>query len=156
MSLPRDVCRLQIWTVGQKSCQVSTVEKRSTELPVNCSSVSDGCCSSFFSFWYRGEIGFFDNYIVPLAKKLKDCGVFGVSSDECLTYALQNRNEWEERGQAIVEELIAEVEGENKTALTVSSSAVSTDSTASSTSTASTGSFVFEIDDMTGSKIYEV
>ena len=34
------------------------------------------------TFWYKGEIGFFDNYIIPLAKKLKDCGVFGVSSDE--------------------------------------------------------------------------
>lgn len=45
-------------------------------------------------FWYQGEIGFFDNYIIPLAKKLKDCNVFGVSSDECLNYALQNRNEW--------------------------------------------------------------
>jgi len=32
--------------------------------------------------WYRGEIGFFDFYIVPLAKKLKECGVFGVSSGE--------------------------------------------------------------------------
>ena len=30
--------------------------------------------------WYTSEIGFFDNYIIPLAKKLKDCGVFGVSS----------------------------------------------------------------------------
>eukprot|EP00539_Tryblionella_compressa_P008436 CAMPEP_0178765990 /NCGR_PEP_ID=MMETSP0744-20121128/18796_1 /TAXON_ID=913974 /ORGANISM="Nitzschia punctata, Strain CCMP561" /LENGTH=677 /DNA_ID=CAMNT_0020421623 /DNA_START=22 /DNA_END=2051 /DNA_ORIENTATION=- len=27
--------------------------------------------------WYKGEIGFFDFYIIPLAKKLKDCGVFG-------------------------------------------------------------------------------
>jgi hypothetical protein len=26
-------------------------------------------------FWYKGEIGFFDFYIIPLAKKLKDCGV---------------------------------------------------------------------------------
>jgi hypothetical protein len=32
--------------------------------------------------WYEGELGFFDNYVIPLAKKLKDCGVFGVSSDE--------------------------------------------------------------------------
>jgi len=29
--------------------------------------------------WYRGEIGFFDYYIIPLAKKLQNCGVFGVS-----------------------------------------------------------------------------
>lgn len=32
--------------------------------------------------WYRGELGFFDFYIIPLAKKLAECGVFGVSSDE--------------------------------------------------------------------------
>ena len=34
------------------------------------------------TFWYQGEIGFFDFYIIPLAKKLSNCGVFGVSSDE--------------------------------------------------------------------------
>lgn len=33
-------------------------------------------------FWFKGEIGFFKFYIIPLAKKLSDCGVFGVSSDE--------------------------------------------------------------------------
>jgi 3'5'-cyclic nucleotide phosphodiesterase len=57
-------------------------------------------------FWYQGEIGFFDHYIIPLAKKLKDCGVFGVSSDEYLNYALENRNEWERRGQTIVAEML--------------------------------------------------
>lgn len=41
--------------------------------------------------WYKGEIGFFDFYIIPLAKKLKECGVFGVSSDEYLNYAQKNR-----------------------------------------------------------------
>ena len=58
-------------------------------------------------FWYEGEIGFFDHYIIPLAKKLKDCGVFGVSSDEYLNYAEKNRSEWEARGKAIVSELKA-------------------------------------------------
>ena len=38
-------------------------------------------------FWAKGEIGFFDFYVIPLAKKLKDCGVFGVSSAEYLGYA---------------------------------------------------------------------
>jgi hypothetical protein len=37
-----------------------------------------------------------------LAKKLKDCGVFGVSSDEYLNYALKNRQEWEDRGLEVV------------------------------------------------------
>ncbi|KAG7374978.1 adenylate/guanylate cyclase [Nitzschia inconspicua] len=55
--------------------------------------------------WYKGELGFFDFYIIPLAKKLKECGVFGVSSDEYLSYALQNRKEWEERGEGLVKEM---------------------------------------------------
>ena len=59
--------------------------------------------------WYEGEKGFFDFYIIPLAKKLKDCGVFGVSSDEYLAHALQNRQEWEERGQALVHDMIKKV-----------------------------------------------
>ena len=32
--------------------------------------------------WYKGELWFFDCYVIPLARKLKECGVFGVSSDE--------------------------------------------------------------------------
>ena len=56
--------------------------------------------------WYQGELGFFDNYIIPLAKKLKDCGVFGVSSDEYLNYALDNRREWEVKGELVVQEMI--------------------------------------------------
>lgn len=52
--------------------------------------------------WYKGEIGFFDFYIIPLAKKLETCGVFGVSSDEYLNYAKANRNEWESKGEEIV------------------------------------------------------
>ena len=62
--------------------------------------------------WYKGEIGFFDFYIIPLAKKLKDCGVFGVSSDEYLNYAMQNRNEWEIRGQEVVAEMIESVKND--------------------------------------------
>jgi hypothetical protein len=60
-------------------------------------------------FWYEGEIGFFDYYIIPLAKKLKDCGVFGISSDEYLNYAMKNREEWELRGQEVVMEMIEAV-----------------------------------------------
>ena len=58
-------------------------------------------------FWYEGETGFFDFYVIPLAKKLKECGVFGVSSDEYLGYALANRAEWKAKGQEVVERYIA-------------------------------------------------
>jgi hypothetical protein len=56
--------------------------------------------------WYKGELWFFDNYVIPLAKRLEECGVFGVSSDECYSYALQNRQEWERKGKDIVEEMV--------------------------------------------------
>jgi len=57
------------------------------------------------SFWYEGELKFFDNYVIPLAKKLKECQVFGVSSDEYLNYAMSNRTEWEEKGKVVVQEM---------------------------------------------------
>ena len=93
--------------------------------------------------WYKGELWFYDNYIIPLAKKLENCeylqmpqtaqhvsltirvleslhsekkycqflvslsgGVFGVSSDEFLSYAEMNRAEWEAKGEQIVEGMI--------------------------------------------------
>jgi hypothetical protein len=65
-------------------------------------------------FWYEGEIGFFDYYIIPLAKKLKDCGVFGVSSDEYLNYAMKNREEWENRGKEVVMEMVEAVMNASK------------------------------------------
>ena len=56
--------------------------------------------------WYDGEIGFLDNYVIPMARNLKECGVFGVSSDEYLNYAQENRREWERKGKEIVEKYI--------------------------------------------------
>lgn len=61
-------------------------------------------------FWYKGELGFFDNYIIPLAKKLKECNVFGVSSDECLNYAIRNRCEWEERGEEVTRGMLEKLQ----------------------------------------------
>jgi hypothetical protein len=63
------------------------------------------------------ELGFFDNYIIPLAKKLKDCNVFGAFSDDYLNYAVMNRAEWEEKGESIVAgyvEYVASLEQEEK------------------------------------------
>jgi len=73
-------------------CHKNYVDGRATEDPSE--------------YWYKGEIGFFDFYIIPLARKLKECGVFGKSSDEYLNYALKNRQEWEERGQEVVAEMV--------------------------------------------------
>jgi hypothetical protein len=94
-------------------------------------------------FWYHGELAFFDNYVIPLARKLQECNVFGVSSgkrcrlilgrvvffcpltttsfvlasrktiDECLDYALANRAEWAHKGDEVVASLIELVKGNN-------------------------------------------
>eukprot|EP00980_Cylindrotheca_fusiformis_P006783 scaffold1417_cov113-Cylindrotheca_fusiformis.AAC.1 len=63
--------------------------------------------------WYKGEIGFFDFYVIPLAKKLKSCGVFGVSSDEYLNYAMANREEWVREGETLVQKFLARYNEEN-------------------------------------------
>lgn len=60
--------------------------------------------------WYKGELWFFDNYVLPLAHKLKECGVFGVSSAEYLQYASENRDEWERKGQEACERMVANFE----------------------------------------------
>jgi hypothetical protein len=62
-------------------------------------------------FWYEGELGFFDFYIIPLTEKLSKCGVFGVSSDELLSYATKNREEWERRGKDIVTYMVQKLKG---------------------------------------------
>ena len=56
--------------------------------------------------WYKGELWFYDNYVIPLAKKLADCKVFGVSSDESLNYAMANREEWAKKGEQVVKEMV--------------------------------------------------
>ena len=56
--------------------------------------------------WYEGEIKFFDHYVIPLSLKLKECGVFGVSSDEYYNYALENRREWKRKGKGIVTAMV--------------------------------------------------
>jgi hypothetical protein len=53
------------------------------------------------STWYDDELNFFDQYIIPLAKKLKLCADFGVTCDEFLDYAKDNRLEWETKGHEI-------------------------------------------------------
>jgi len=60
--------------------------------------------------WYKGEIGFFDFYVIPLAKKLDSCGVFGVSSHEYLNYAMANRDEWVREGEKLVAEYLESFE----------------------------------------------
>jgi hypothetical protein len=51
-------------------------------------------------FWYQGEIGF--SISTSFRWPIKRCGVFGVSSNEYLNYAMKNRQEWEDEGEELV------------------------------------------------------
>ncbi|MGK3750303.1 MAG: hypothetical protein ACI8RD_002602 [Bacillariaceae sp.] len=62
--------------------------------------------------WYEGELWFFDNYIIPLATKLQECEVFGVSCDEFLDFANENRNEWSVKGREIVAQMLDEAKSQ--------------------------------------------
>jgi len=59
--------------------------------------------------WYDGELWFYDNYIIPLAKKLRECEVFGVSCDEFLDFATENRKEWSVKGRDIVAQMLKDI-----------------------------------------------
>lgn len=55
--------------------------------------------------WYEGEIGFFNFYVIPLARKLEECGALGPAAREYLDCALDNRRRWEGEGEQIIEEM---------------------------------------------------
>jgi 3'5'-cyclic nucleotide phosphodiesterase len=59
--------------------------------------------------WYEGELRFYDFNVIPLAHKLKECGVFGVAAEEYLSYAIRNRSDWEKRGRELVREMVDRV-----------------------------------------------
>jgi class 3 adenylate cyclase len=91
--------------------------------------------------WYKGEIWFFDNYIIPLAKKLETCGVFGVSSDEYLSYALENRHEWEIKGEEIVQSMVEKQQQQQQGAVVAAGvSTIASTLSATTSSSASTTS----------------
>jgi 3'5'-cyclic nucleotide phosphodiesterase len=55
--------------------------------------------------WYDDELSFFDHYVIPLANRIKSCGMFDdESSDELLAYANKNRRQWEKNGRKIIQQ----------------------------------------------------
>lgn len=56
--------------------------------------------------WYKGEIAFLQSYVIPLATKLRDCGVYGSIGEEYLRCAELNLAEWKLKGPDLVEEMI--------------------------------------------------
>jgi hypothetical protein len=57
--------------------------------------------------WFENQIGFLESYLLPLARKLEDTGVFGDTS-EFADNVEQNRDLWLMHGQEIAEQIINE------------------------------------------------
>ena len=58
------------------------------------------------TYWYEEELACFDDYVIPLAQRLRESGIFGMEGDEFVQYAVENRMRWEEEGHEVVKEMI--------------------------------------------------
>lgn len=56
--------------------------------------------------WYVAELAYFDKFVIPLATRLSDCGVFGDSGSDYLIHAMENRKLWKERGKDLVSKML--------------------------------------------------
>ena len=56
--------------------------------------------------WYVAELAYFDKFVIPLATRLSDCGVFGDSGSDYLIHAMENRKLWKERGKELVSKML--------------------------------------------------
>ena len=57
------------------------------------------------TWWYVGELAFFDKFVIPLAVRLKDSGILGSAGDEYLKNAVQNRSLWATDGKKIIHDM---------------------------------------------------
>jgi len=56
--------------------------------------------------WYENQIGFFNHYILPLAGKMKSCGVLGTTGEVFELFAAENLKRWKEEGEAIAQDIV--------------------------------------------------
>ena len=56
--------------------------------------------------WYENQIGFFNHYILPLAGKMKSCGVLGTTGEVFELFAAENLKRWKEEGEAIALDIV--------------------------------------------------
>ncbi len=69
--------------------------------------------------WYESQIGFFDGYVIPLAKRLDACGAFGMEEEgegiDGVGYfaplAVRNKELWILRGKECTQSMVSEAEG---------------------------------------------
>jgi hypothetical protein len=43
-------------------------------------------------YWYKSELRFLEEHVIPLCKQMQELGVFGTSADESLAFATSSRD----------------------------------------------------------------
>lgn len=56
--------------------------------------------------WFENQIGFLESYLLPLARRLEDTGVFGDVGSKFTTIVEANRDAWLAEGQEVTEAII--------------------------------------------------
>lgn len=56
--------------------------------------------------WYEAELAYFDKFLIPLVSRIKDTGIFGGSGEAYLRRAIENRDTWKAKGEAIVHDMV--------------------------------------------------
>jgi hypothetical protein len=62
-------------------------------------------------YWYKSEMMFLDQHVIPLCQKMQETGVFGASAEEALAFAISNRNQWSSKGGNMVASMMAKYYG---------------------------------------------
>lgn len=57
--------------------------------------------------WYENQIGFLESYLLPLARRLEDTGVFGDELGQLFATTVEaNRDQWIQEGQDVTEAIV--------------------------------------------------
>jgi len=56
--------------------------------------------------WYKSELDYFDNLLIPLLSRLTNTGIFGGSGESYLIQASDNRYAWKSGGEVMVQDMV--------------------------------------------------
>jgi len=90
---------MQIWSIFLKWNKLLLDELRDA----NKSNRGPDCTGN----WFQGQIDFFDGYILPLARRLEQCKIFGVLGSLFYENAMSNRSRWVEEGRTICHSILS-------------------------------------------------
>lgn len=60
--------------------------------------------------WYHGQISFFDNYVIPLSKRIHESGVFGCEGAVFMNNAIRNKERWIEEGMQQAKHMVENID----------------------------------------------